>query len=68
MGLQWSDYRDRAPAQVAAAQREIFDLHLVGKLDPHIGRKLPLERFKEALALLRDRRAEGKIILEVRPS
>jgi NADPH2:quinone reductase len=68
MGLQWSDYRDRAPAQVAAAQREIFDLHLVGKLDPHIGRKLPLEAFREALALLRDRKAEGKIVLEVRPS
>jgi NADPH2:quinone reductase len=68
MGLQWSDYRDRAPVQVAAAQQQIFDLHTDGKLDPHIGRKLPLERFKEALALLRDRKAEGKIILEVRPS
>jgi NADPH2:quinone reductase len=68
MGLQWSDYRDRAPVQVAAAQQQIFDLHTAGKLDPHIGRKLPLERFKEALALLRDRKAEGKIILEARPS
>jgi NADPH:quinone reductase len=33
-GLQWSDYRDRAPERVAAAQKEIFDLWRAGMLRP----------------------------------
>lgn len=64
-GLQWSDYRDRTPERVVAAQRKIFDLYVAGKIDPIVSRTLPLERFAEGLALLRDGKAQGKIILEV---
>lgn len=63
-GLQWSDYRDRTPDWVRRVQGEIFDLHVAGKLTPLI-RRLPLEGFKDALALLRDGQAQGKLILDV---
>ncbi len=66
-GLQWSDYRDRTPERVADAQRELFALCQQGRIDPHIGRRLPLERFAEGLRTLRDGGVQGKIILEVRP-
>jgi NADPH2:quinone reductase len=66
-GLQWSDYRDRAPGRVAEAQRELFALCQQGRIDPHIGRRLPLARFAEGLRTLRDGGVQGKIILEVRP-
>lgn len=66
-GLQWSDYRDRTPERVVEAQNEIFDLYTRGLIDPVITRKLKLEEFKTALAMLRDGQAQGKIILQVRP-
>ncbi|MDO8876742.1 MAG: NADPH:quinone oxidoreductase family protein [Pseudolabrys sp.] len=64
-GLQWSDYRDRTPDWVRRVQEEIFALHIEGKLNPVISRKFPLEGFADALSLLRDGKAQGKLILEV---
>ena len=64
-GLQWSDYRDRWPQKVAHAQAEIFRLCAEGRLTPVVSEVLPLASFAEALAALREGRAEGKIILEV---
>jgi len=64
-GLQWSDYRDRTPEWVRRVQSEIFDLAVAGKLAPVISRRFSLDGFKEALALLRDGKAQGKLILEV---
>ena len=64
-GLQWSDYRDRMPDSVRRVQGEIFQLHLAGKINPVIGRIFPLDHFKDALALLRDGKAQGKLILAI---
>lgn len=66
-GLQWSDYRDPTPERVADAQRELFTLYKQGRINPHIGRRLPLDRFAEGLRTLRDGGVQGKIILEVQP-
>lgn len=65
LGLHWSDYRDRAPAQVAAAQLALFALHRQGRLMPIITRTLPLADFWDALCAFRDGTAQGKIILTV---
>lgn len=62
-GLQWSDYRDRQPGKVAAAQQKIFALWQEGKLKPHVSSVLPLSSFLEALLALRQGNAQGKIIL-----
>jgi len=62
-GLQWSDYRDRTPDWIAKVQAQIFELFLQGKLKPFISRQLPLADFGQALAALRDGKAQGKIIL-----
>ena len=64
-GLQWSDYRDRTPEWVARVQQELFDLHVAGKIDPYVSRTFPLEGFKDALTLLRDGKAQGKLVLEI---
>ena len=65
-GLQWSDYRDRTPELVRAAQDEIFALWKDGKLKPLISRTLPLSSFAEALEALRGGRVQGKIVLNPR--
>ena len=66
-GLQWSDYRDRTPERVREAQRKIFALYERGRLHPTISKRLPLENFAAALRALRDSKASGKIVLQVRP-
>lgn len=66
LGLQVSDYRDRTPARMADAQRTIFDLYTKGRLNPHIGRKFALADFAEALSTVRDGKAKGRIIIEVK--
>jgi len=65
VGLQWSDYRDRTPDWVARVQDDIFALHVAGKFNPTISRRFPLADFKDALRLLRDGKAQGKVILDV---
>ena len=64
-GLQWSDYRDRTPERVVAAQADIFDLWQAGKLSPQVSARFDLSEFKLALKLLNEGRAKGKIILTV---
>jgi len=64
-GVQWSDYRDRTPELVAKAQKEIFAFYEQGKIDPIISRRFPLKDFHQALRLLRDGQAQGKIILQI---
>ncbi|MDF1791539.1 MAG: NADPH:quinone oxidoreductase family protein [Thalassobaculaceae bacterium] len=64
-GLQWSDYRDRTPARMAEAQAEIFRLHTEGKLKANVMATYPLEDMADALAVIRDRKVVGKVVLEV---
>lgn len=64
-GLQWSDYRDRTPERMAEAQAEIFRLHTEGRLSANVMASYPLAEMAEALAVIRDRRVVGKVVLEV---
>ncbi len=67
-GLQWSDYRDRAPERVAEAQHAMFGLYVEGRIRPVIRERLGLERAGAALTALGTGGAAGKIILDVRDS
>lgn len=62
-GLQVSDYRKRRPEQVEECYRELFDWFAQGKLAPLPMSKYPLERFREALTQVRDRKAYGRVVL-----
>ncbi|WFP65571.1 MULTISPECIES: NADPH:quinone oxidoreductase family protein [unclassified Mesorhizobium] len=64
-GLQWSDYRERTPERVKEAQEQISSLFMAGKIDPIISREFALEEFAEGLRLLRDGKAQGKIVLNI---
>jgi len=62
-GLQWSDYRERAPEWVRRVQSELFGLYAGGAIRPRIMRTFALERFAEALELVRSGRVLGKVVL-----
>ncbi len=65
-GLQISDYRKRWPDMMAACYTELFDWYASGKLLPLEVETYPLERAVEAMAAVRDRRANGRVVLAVR--
>lgn len=66
IGLQSSDYRDREPQKVQRVQRELFAMYEQGKLKPHVMASYPLDAYREALAMVRDRKALGKVVIEMR--
>jgi NADPH:quinone reductase len=65
IGLQWSDYRDREPEKVRRVQHALFDLYEAGKLKPHVMAAYTMEQHQQALALVRDRRVVGKVVLTI---
>lgn len=62
-GVNWSDYRDRAPAWVQRVQTEIFDLYLRGRIRVPVQATFPMERFLRAFDVIRDRQVRGKVVL-----
>ena len=62
-GLQWSDYRERTPEWVRRVQTELFGLYENGAIHPRVMRSFPLERFAEALDLVKRGSVQGKVVL-----
>ncbi|MBN3786449.1 NADPH:quinone oxidoreductase family protein [Burkholderia sp. Ac-20353] len=65
-GLQWSDYRDRAPEKVRAAQESIFGLWRAGCVRPVVMRAFAFEEAAEAMTLVRNGDVRGKVVVNVR--
>jgi len=47
-------------------REELARLYEAGKLKPHVMAAYPLESYREALAVVRDRRALGKVVIAIR--
>jgi NADPH2:quinone reductase len=62
-GMQVSQYRDRAPDEVAKCFAELFALYEAGKIGAPPTAVLPLADFAKALQALRDRAIRGRIVL-----
>ena len=63
IGLYWGAYRLHAPEVLAESTRQLIGWWQEGRIVPHVSHVLPLERAEEALALLRDRAATGKVVV-----
>src|SRR5262249_21157254 len=62
-GLQVSDYRKKRPEQVEECYRKLFTWFEQGKLHAPPMQTFPLEQVHDALRLLRDRKAHGRVML-----
>ncbi len=62
-GLYWGSYRRRAPGLLAESFDRLFAWFESGSLRPHIFECFALERAAEALRLLAERKAAGKLVL-----
>jgi NADPH:quinone reductase len=63
IGFYWGGYLTFAPQVLGDSLAELMDWYAQGRLHPHVGAVLPLDRAGEALAHLADRTATGKIVV-----
>lgn len=64
-GFWYGGYETHAPELVAASMAELLRWRAEGLIRPHVSHVLPFEAFPEGLALLRDRKATGKVVIRV---
>lgn len=65
MGFWYGGYETLAPRLVADSLTQLLQWRAEGLLRPHVSHVLPFEAFPEGLALLRDRKATGKVVIRV---
>jgi len=66
IGLQSSDYRERAPEVVRTAYEQLFALYSEGKIKPHVMAAYPMKDYLAALRTVRDRKVLGKVVITMR--
>ncbi|MFN4204062.1 MAG: NADPH:quinone oxidoreductase family protein [Tabrizicola sp.] len=64
-GFWYGGMEAHAPSLVAASLNELLRWRAEGLIRPHVSHVLPFEAFPEGLALLRDRKATGKVVIRV---
>ena len=63
IGLYWGAYRQFRPDVLTGSMRTLIGWWREGRLSPHVSNRVPLERANEALDLLRERKATGKVVV-----
>ena len=65
VGVFWGDFARRNPDANAANNAELIALYSAGKIRPRVSARFPLARAGEAIALLAERGALGKVVVTV---
>ena len=66
IGLQSSDYRERAPEVVRKAHEQLFALYTAGKIKPQVMAAYPMKDYLVALNTVKDRKVLGKVVITTR--
>jgi NADPH2:quinone reductase len=64
LGFYWGAYRQFKPKVLTDSIATLFKWWSEGKLHPHVSHTLPLAQAGEAIALLADRKATGKVVVD----
>ncbi|MFX5207109.1 zinc-binding dehydrogenase, partial [Acinetobacter baumannii] len=59
----WGAFTAREPAKFKAQVAELFDLLAAGKIAPRVSARFPLAQGGEAIAMLENRQALGKVVV-----
>lgn len=65
MGFYWGGYLAFRPELVADSLRTLLGWYAEGRIRPHVGATLPLDRAGEGLELLRTRSVTGKVVITI---
>ena len=63
LGVFWGAWMERDPQSGFANLKVLANWIAQGKLKPHISARFPLERAGEAIRMLMDRKAQGKVVV-----
>jgi NADPH2:quinone reductase len=63
LGCSLRHYRFHEPAKLRASVEALLAWYATGRLRPHVSHRLPLARSVEAIRLLTDRKALGKVVV-----
>jgi len=66
-GVFWGRFIEEQPVDFQRHMKQLLAWCHEGKLRPHIESIYPIEKTVEALSLIADRKATGKILIEVKP-
>lgn len=64
-GIYWGAYERLHPDVLTGSLERLLGWYAEGRLKPHVSHRLPLEKANEALDLLRNRSATGKVVVEI---
>jgi NADPH:quinone reductase len=65
VGVFWGAWLERYPDGLQTQADQLFGWYLQGRLKPHISARYPLEEAGEAITHLAERRALGKVVVNV---
>ena len=65
VGVFWGAFVGRDPNANKQNTRELFELFEKGKIKPYVSSSYPLERAGDAIRELGERRAKGKVVVEI---
>ncbi len=65
VGVFYGAWSARSAGESAANFQEILELFEQGKIDPLVGKVYPLEQYADALRCLSERRAIGKVVVNI---
>jgi NADPH2:quinone reductase len=65
VGVFWGAWTTMFPTENEKNFQELFDLYTTGKINPEISDRFSLEESAAAIAHLKDRKAKGKVIIDV---
>ncbi len=63
IGLYWGGYLSFRPEALTGSLATLLDWYGAGRIRPHVSHVLPLGQAAQALALLKDRRSTGKVVV-----
>jgi NADPH2:quinone reductase len=63
VGVFWGDFLRREPEAFRDSVRQLGVWHSEGKLKPHVSARFPLARAAEAIRMMADRQAVGKLLV-----
>ncbi|MGE8361711.1 NADPH:quinone oxidoreductase family protein [Pseudomonas sp.] len=66
VGVFWGSFAQRQPQDNAANFQQLFAWHAKGKLKPLVSQTFPLEQAAKAIDTLGQRKAVGKVVVQVR--
>lgn len=66
VGAAWGAFLERHPEIRSGTHEELLRMAEAGFVDPYVGAELPLEQAADAVRLIGDRKAVGKVVLTVR--